>query len=108
MSFGTPADCSGKRSVIWSMKSSKVTVGGVRSFMSVIPSRRSTHGEAAIRDFSTRFPIYNASGTRRIDTDEALDVSFRSAPEILDAVNTIFSPDHLQRLAAMFEFPVDF
>jgi ATP-dependent helicase/nuclease subunit A len=51
--------------------------------------------------------FYNASGTERIDTREALDVSFRSAPEILHAVNTIFSPKHLQRLAGMLEFPVE-
>ena len=48
--------------------------------------------------------FYNASGTQRIDTSEALDVSFRSCPEILDAVNAIFSPDHLRRLAQELDF----
>ena len=46
---------------------------------------------------------YNASGTDRIDTSEALDISYRSAPEILDAVNSTFSPQHVQRLASILE-----
>ncbi|HRJ71867.1 MAG TPA: UvrD-helicase domain-containing protein [Terrimicrobiaceae bacterium] len=48
---------------------------------------------------------YNASGTARIDTSEALDVSRRSVPEILDAVNAIFDPAALRAAAADFEFP---
>ncbi|MFZ4683030.1 MAG: UvrD-helicase domain-containing protein, partial [Terrimicrobiaceae bacterium] len=43
---------------------------------------------------------YNASGTQRIDTGEALDISRRSVPEILETVNTIFDPAHLGRLQA--------
>ncbi len=49
--------------------------------------------------------FYNASGTGRIDTSEALNVSFRSVPEILDAINTIFSPDHLRDVAEKLDFP---
>ena len=36
------------------------------------------------RLFNEVADFYNASGTGRIDTSEALDISFRSAPEILD------------------------
>ena len=82
---------------------------GRRSFFYVGDTKQAIYtwrgGDPRLFDEVSDF--YNASGTRRIDTDEALDVSFRSAPEILDAVNTIFSPEHLQRLAAMFEFPVE-
>ena len=48
---------------------------------------------------------YNASGTQRIDTSEALDISRRSAPEILDAVNHLFAPEHLTRLRDDMGFP---
>jgi ATP-dependent helicase/nuclease subunit A len=48
---------------------------------------------------------YNASGTDRIDTSESLAVSRRSAPEILTAVNTIFAPANLNRLAGDLGFP---
>ncbi len=48
---------------------------------------------------------YNASGTERIDTSESLAISRRSVPEILDAVNAIFAPDHLQRLAEEMQLP---
>lgn len=40
---------------------------------------------------------YNASGVERIDTTEALAVSYRSVPEILDTVNALFSPQNLSR-----------
>lgn len=48
---------------------------------------------------------YNASGTQRIDTGEALDISRRSVPEILETVNTLFDPAHLGRLQAGLGFP---
>jgi len=48
---------------------------------------------------------YNASGTQRIDTSEALDISRRSGPEILETVNTLFDPAHLRRLQADLGFP---
>jgi ATP-dependent helicase/nuclease subunit A len=57
------------------------------------------------RLFNEIADFYNASGTQRIDTSEALDVSFRSVPEILDAVNTVFSPGHLQQVARILDFP---
>jgi ATP-dependent helicase/nuclease subunit A len=57
------------------------------------------------RLFNEIADFYNASGTQRIDTTEALDVSFRSVPEILDAVNAIFSPDHLRQVATELNFP---
>jgi ATP-dependent helicase/nuclease subunit A len=50
---------------------------------------------------------YNASGTDRIDTSEALDISFRSAPEILNAVNSLFSPKKLQHVAPIFDFSME-
>jgi ATP-dependent helicase/nuclease subunit A len=82
---------------------------GRRSFFYVGDTKQAIYswrgGDPRLFDEVSDF--YNASGTDRIDTREALDVSFRSAPEILDAVNTIFSPEHLQRLAPMFEFPVE-
>jgi ATP-dependent helicase/nuclease subunit A len=79
---------------------------GRRSFFYVGDTKQAIYtwrgGDPRLFDEVSDF--YNASGTGRIDTHEALDVSFRSAPEILDAVNTIFSPGHLQRLAATLEF----
>ena len=82
---------------------------GRRSFFYVGDTKQAIYtwrgGDPRLFDEVSDF--YNASGTERIDTREALDVSFRSAPEILDAVNTIFSPEHLQRLAGMLEFPVE-
>jgi ATP-dependent helicase/nuclease subunit A len=48
---------------------------------------------------------YNQSGTDRIDTREALDISRRSVPEILDTVNALFAPDHLRRLAEELALP---
>lgn len=48
---------------------------------------------------------YNASGTERIDTSESLAISRRSVPEILDAVNALFDPDHLSRLAEGMGIP---
>lgn len=49
--------------------------------------------------------FYNASGTGRIDTSEALAISRRSVPEILETVNTLFEPAHLGRLQDGFGFP---
>jgi ATP-dependent helicase/nuclease subunit A len=57
------------------------------------------------RLFNEIADFYNASGTQRIDTSEALDISFRSVPEILEAVNTVFSPNHLQQLVHTLDFP---
>ncbi len=48
---------------------------------------------------------YNASGTARIDTGEALDVSRRSVPEILGTVNAVFCPANLRAATPAFEFP---
>ncbi len=48
---------------------------------------------------------YNASGTQRIDIAEALDISRRSVPEILETVNALFDPAHLGRLQADLGFP---
>ena len=59
------------------------------------------------RLFNEVADFYNASGTGRIDTSEALDISFRSAPEILDAVNSLFSPKQLQRVAPIFDFSME-
>jgi ATP-dependent exoDNAse (exonuclease V) beta subunit len=82
---------------------------GRRSFFYVGDTKQAIYawrgGDPRLFDEVSDF--YNASGTQRIDTSEALDVSFRSAPEILGAVNTIFSPEHLQRLASIFEFPME-
>ncbi len=82
---------------------------GRRSFFYVGDTKQAIYtwrgGDPRLFDEISDF--YNASGTDRIDTREALDVSFRSVPEILDAVNTLFCPQHLQRLAGIFEFPVE-
>jgi ATP-dependent helicase/nuclease subunit A len=59
------------------------------------------------RLFNEVADFYNASGTDRIDTSEALDVSFRSAPEVLEAVNSLFSPKQLQRVAPVFDFSME-
>lgn len=48
---------------------------------------------------------YNASGTSRIDTSESLDISRRSAPEILDCVNLLFDPERLLLLKDEMGFP---
>jgi len=48
---------------------------------------------------------YNASGTSRIDTSESLDISRRSAPEILDCVNLLFDPPRLTLLQEEMGFP---
>lgn len=48
---------------------------------------------------------YNQSGTERIDTSESLAISRRSVPEILDAVNALFDPAHLSRLAEEMGIP---
>lgn len=48
---------------------------------------------------------YNESGEDRIDTRESLHVSYRSTPEVLEAVNEIFQPRNLSELAADLEFP---
>jgi ATP-dependent helicase/nuclease subunit A len=50
---------------------------------------------------------YNASGTDRIDTSEALAVSRRSVPEILEAVNALFAPAHLDHLAEDLALPAE-
>jgi ATP-dependent helicase/nuclease subunit A len=59
------------------------------------------------RLFNEVADYYNASGTGRIDTSEALDISFRSPPEILQAVNSLFSPKQLQREAPIFDFSME-
>jgi len=48
---------------------------------------------------------YNASGEERIDIAESLDTSYRSTPEILEGVNTLFSPRNLSDQAGVIEFP---
>ena len=80
---------------------------GQRSFFYVGDTKQAIYawrgGDPRLFDEVADF--YNASGTQRIDTSEALDVSFRSVPEILDAVNAIFSPDHLQQVARKLDLP---
>jgi ATP-dependent helicase/nuclease subunit A len=80
---------------------------GQRSFFYVGDTKQAIYawrgGDPRLFDEITDF--YNASGTQRIDTGEALDVSFRSVPEILEAVNTVFSPENLQRVADTLELP---
>ena len=80
---------------------------GRRSFFYVGDTKQAIYawrgGDPRLFDEVADF--YNASGTQRIDTSEALDVSFRSVPEILDAVNAIFSPQHLRRVAPSLDFP---
>ena len=80
---------------------------GQRSFFYVGDTKQAIYawrgGDPRLFDEIADF--YNASGTQRIDTAEALDVSFRSVPEILETVNTVFSPENLQRVAGTLEFP---
>jgi ATP-dependent helicase/nuclease subunit A len=80
---------------------------GQRSFFYVGDTKQAIYawrgGDPRLFDEISDF--YNASGTQRIDTSEALEISFRSVPEILEAVNTVFSPDHLQRVAHILNFP---
>ena len=80
---------------------------GQRSFFYVGDTKQAIYawrgGDPRLFDEVADF--YNASGTRRIDTSEALDVSFRSVPEILEAVNAIFSPQHLRRVAPNLDYP---
>ncbi len=80
---------------------------GLRSFFYVGDTKQAIYawrgGDPRLFDEVAAF--YNASGTRRIDTSEALDVSFRSVPEILEAVNAIFSPQHLRRVASILDYP---
>jgi ATP-dependent helicase/nuclease subunit A len=80
---------------------------GQRSFFYVGDTKQAIYvwrgGDPRLFDEVADF--YNASGSKRIDTSEALDVSFRSVPEILDAVNTIFSPEHLRQVAPNLDFP---
>ena len=80
---------------------------GQRSFFYVGDTKQAIYawrgGDPRLFDEVADF--YNASGTQRIDTSEALDVSYRSVPEILDAVNAIFSPDHLRQAAPNLDFP---
>ena len=80
---------------------------GQRSFFYVGDTKQAIYawrgGDPRLFDEVADF--YNAAGTQRIDTSEALDVSFRSVPEILDAVNAIFSPDHLRQVAPKLDFP---
>ena len=80
---------------------------GQRSFFYVGDTKQAIYawrgGDPRLFDEVAAF--YNASGTRRIDTSEALDVSFRSVPEILEAVNAIFSPQHLRRVAQNLDYP---
>jgi ATP-dependent helicase/nuclease subunit A len=82
---------------------------GRRSFFYVGDTKQAIYswrgGDPRLFDEVADF--YNASGTGRIDTSEALDISFRSAPEILEAVNAIFSPERLQRLAPILEFSTE-
>lgn len=59
------------------------------------------------RLFNEISDFYNQSGTDRIDTSEALDISRRSVREILDTVNALFAPDHLRRLAEELALPGD-
>ena len=82
---------------------------GRRSFFYVGDTKQAIYswrgGDPRLFDEIAEF--YNASGTDRIDTSEALDISFRSAPEILDAVNSLFSPKQLQRVAPIFDFSME-
>ncbi|HEY5811916.1 MAG TPA: UvrD-helicase domain-containing protein, partial [Terrimicrobiaceae bacterium] len=80
---------------------------GRRSFFYVGDTKQAIYvwrgGDPELFDEVSDF--YNAAGTQRIDTREALEVSFRSVPEILDAVNTIFSPNHLVEVAPKLAIP---
>ena len=79
---------------------------GRRSFFYVGDTKQAIYGWRGgdPRLFDEVANFYNASGTGRIDTGEALNVSFRSVPEILDGINTIFSPDHLRDVAEALDF----
>ncbi len=80
---------------------------GQRSFFYVGDTKQAIYswrgGDPRLFDEIADF--YNASGTERIDTSEALEVSFRSVPEIVEAVNAIFSPPHLEQIAQQFDYP---
>jgi ATP-dependent helicase/nuclease subunit A len=80
---------------------------GQRSFFYVGDTKQAIYawrgGDPRLFDEVAAF--YNASGTQRIDTSEALNISFRSVPEVLEAVNTVFSPEHLQQVAETLELP---
>ncbi len=82
---------------------------GCRSFFYVGDTKQAIYswrgGDPRLFDEVADF--YNASGTDRIDTGEALDISFRSAPEILNAVNSLFSPTQLQRVAPILDFSME-
>jgi len=70
---------------------------GRRSFFYVGDTKQAIYGWRGgdPRLFEEVADYYNASGVERIDTTETLNVSYRSVPEVLDTVNTIFSPTHL-------------
>lgn len=80
---------------------------GRRSFFYVGDTKQAIYtwrgGDPRLFDEISDF--YNQSGTDRIDTSESLDISRRSVREILDAVNSLFAPDHLRPLAEELAMP---
>lgn len=77
---------------------------GRRSFFYVGDAKQAIYGwrEGDVRLFSEIADYYNRHETR-IDTSEALATSYRSSPEIIDAVNKLFG--NLRTYESVFEFP---
>lgn len=80
---------------------------GQRSFFYVGDTKQAIYtwrgGDPRLFDEVADF--YNAADPRRIDLSEALDISWRSVPEILDAVNAVFAPANLGKTTAALELP---
>ncbi|GAT35505.1 ATP-dependent exoDNAse (exonuclease V) beta subunit [Terrimicrobium sacchariphilum] len=80
---------------------------GRRSFFYVGDTKQAIYswrgGDSRLFDDIARY--YNASGEDRIDVSESLNTSYRSVPEILESVNTLFSPGNLSDQAGIIEFP---
>ncbi len=80
---------------------------GQRSFFYVGDAKQAIYGWRGgdPRLFDEVADFYNASGTERIDTSEQLATSYRSVPEIIAAVNTLFAPANLQKSSHDMELP---
>ncbi|MBN8711625.1 MAG: UvrD-helicase domain-containing protein [Verrucomicrobia bacterium] len=80
---------------------------GRRSFFYVGDTKQAIYswrgGDSRLFDEIAEY--YNASGEEHIDTSESLNTSYRSVPDILESVNTLFSPGNLSDQAAVVEFP---
>ncbi len=80
---------------------------GRRSFFYVGDTKQAIYswrgGDSRLFDEIAEY--YNASGEEHIDISESLDTSYRSTPEILEGVNTLFSPRNLSDQAGVIEFP---